>query len=275
MAAVLRKKKDGREVIVVADQAGKGGKGVGAGECFRVIRGSRCVASFLLGGLFFAFTALPSFGEEIRIPGASYRPVASDIGPGSRWSPKSEQGVYRIGASDVLDIAVWQSPDLNRVVTVRFDGRISFPLAGEIVAAGLTPQELGMEIGERLREFIRNPQVTVTVKEFHSRQVLVLGDVSRPGIYPLQGPMKLLELLTAAGVDLESADLKNISVIRSTGEVLKLDVEGLLYRQDVRQNIDLRAGDNVFVPERIKETKEGGKGVAAVQAKEIMVLGEV
>jgi polysaccharide export outer membrane protein len=210
-----------------------------------------------------------SRAEEILLPGAAYSSQSSGVAPGSTWSPTREEEIYRIGPSDVLEISIWQSPDLNRTVTVRFDGRISFPLAGEIMASGLAPQELGAEIAERLREFIRAPQVTVTVKEFQSRQVLVLGKVGRAGIYPLRGPMKLLELLTAAGINLAEIDLKSITVMRATGEVLKIDLEALLYRQDIRQNIDLRSGDNIFVPEKASIS------VTGPQTKEIMVLGEV
>lgn len=217
-----------------------------------------------------AVAAPPMVAEEISLPGISYAPAASGVRPGAQWRSDAAAGdVYRIGPSDVLEISVWQSPDLNRTVTVRFDGRITFPLAGELVAAGLAPTELAAEIGERLREFIRNPQVNVTVREFQSRQVLVLGRVGKPGIYPLRGPLKLLELLTAADIKLGEVDLKAITVMRATGEVLKIDLEALLYRQDVRQNIDLRAGDNIFVPDRPTAT------AAASQTKEIMVLGEV
>lgn len=229
-----------------------------------------CVVLFLLIAM-----VVPSMAEEIILPGASYTPSGSSFGsPEPISSFVSDRGdeIYRIGASDVLEMTVWQSPDLNRTVTVRFDGRISLPLAGEIIAAGLTPAELSAEIAERLREFVRGPQVTVTVKEFHSRQVLILGKIGRPGIYPLRGPMKILELLTAAGIELASVDLRNITVMRANGEVLKLDIEALLYRQDVRQNIDLRAGDNIFVPQKQDVAVVAGGGP---QTKEVMILGEV
>jgi polysaccharide export outer membrane protein len=211
----------------------------------------------------------PLTAEEIRLPGVGYTPGVSSVSPGSTWSANQGEEVYRIGPNDVIEISVWQSPDLNRTITVRFDGRISFPLVGEIPVAGMTTNELAAEIAERLREFVRSPQVSVSVKEFQSRQVLVLGKVGRSGIYPMRGPMKLLEILTAAGINLPEVDLKSITVMRATGEVLKLDLEALLYRQDVRQNIDLRAGDNIFVPEKPSATMSGP------QAKEIMVLGEV
>lgn len=228
---------------------------------------------FLWVGLFGALAVVapsPIGAEEITLPGVSYTPAASGVQPGAAWRSDGGEEIYRIGPSDVLEVTVWQSPDLNRTVTVRFDGRITFPLAGEIVAAGLAPTELAAEIGERLREFIRNPQVNVTVREFQSRQVLVLGRVGKPGIYPLRGPLKLLELLTASEIKLNDVDLKNITVMRATGEVLKIDLEALLFHQDVRQNIDLRAGDNVFVPDKPSATASSGP-----QMKEIMVLGEV
>ncbi len=234
--------------------------------------GQRTAAAVLLAVVMIAAGmggVMPLAAEEIRMPGASYSPTASPVAPGTVWGGEREDETYRIGASDVLEISIWQSPDMNRTVTVRFDGRIAFPLAGDVMAAGLTPSELAAELSERLREFIRSPQVTVSVKEFHSRQVLVLGKIGRPGIYPLRGPMKLLELLTAAGINLSDVDMKGVTVMRSTGDVLKVDLEALLYRADVRQNIDLRAGDNIFVPEKSAATAAGP------QTKEIMVMGEV
>lgn len=215
--------------------------------------------------------------EEIRLPGVGYSAYdpSTVVQPSSRaYAGGFGENAYRIGASDVLSISVWQNPSLNTTATVRFDGRISMPLAGEIVAAGLTPTEVAAEISERLREFIRNPQVTVTVDEFHSRQVVVLGAVSRPGIYPLQGPMKLLELLTVSGVNLQEINLGSIRVIRSNGQTLIVDLGKFLFQGDPTQNVELRAGDNVFVPARADEPVSGD-GTVTIEPKEIMVLGAV
>lgn len=256
-----------------------------------------------LGGFSSPKFVNPAFAEEIMLPNMSYDPVSSVDG-GTRSSvsgaanslsaSESEKSfVYKIGPNDVLSIQVWQSPDLNREVTVRFDGRITFPLAGELVVDGMTVTDVANELSERLREFIRRPQVTVTVKEFHSQQILVLGNVSRTGIYPLKGPMKILELLTAAGMPLEgTSDITKITVIRASGEVLTINLEAFLYRREIAQNIYLKAGDNIFVPSKPAVTAEAaaapkqffaqkpdeGKDAPEIvepTTSEIMVLGEV
>ena len=201
-------------------------------------------------------------GEEIRVFG----PGGSTVPGSTAGSSVASEQEYRIGSGDVLEVSVWQNPDMTKEVTVRYDGKVSYPLVGDVLAAGLTPQSLDNEITERLREFIRNPQVTVTVKQFRSRQVIVLGRVGTSGVQNLEGNTRILEILTRAGLDLATADLTKITVIRATGEVVNVDLHSLLYERRFDQNIILRAGDSIFVPD--KEAASSAQG-------ELMVLGEV
>src|SRR5207247_7846788 len=96
---------------------------------------------------------------------------------GPRSEPAHEQGDYRIGPEDVLDISVWNNTALSRVVPVRPDGKISLPLLNDVQAAGLTPIELRDDLNKRLVEFIPTPEVSVVVREVHSFKVSVLGQV--------------------------------------------------------------------------------------------------
>lgn len=155
---------------------------------------------------------------------------------------------YRIGAEDVLEIAVWKEPELSRSAPVRPDGYVTVPVAGEIKAAGKTAKQLEQEIAAKLAERITSPVVTVTIKEINSSRVFVLGEVTRPGVYPLRGTMSVLQLLAIAGGLTEFADGDEIVVLRrtSTGEEQKLRFD---YDAAVGGSpFDLEPGDTIVVP---------------------------
>ncbi len=120
---------------------------------------------------------------------------------------------YRIGVEDVVEVSVWKEPELSTTAPVRPDGRITVPLAGEIKAAGRTAKQLEREIAGKLAERIASPVVSVGVKEVGGR-VFVLGEVARPGVYPLRGALNLLEALALAGGLTEFADPDDIVVLR-------------------------------------------------------------
>ncbi|MFZ1805047.1 MAG: polysaccharide biosynthesis/export family protein, partial [Nitrospira sp.] len=93
---------------------------------------------------------------------------------------------YVIGAEDVLDITVWRNPDLSRQVQVRPDGRFSMPIIRDVIAVGKTPTKLADEMTNRLKEYVQNPVVAVTLKEVNSSNIFLLGEVANPGKYPLK-----------------------------------------------------------------------------------------
>ena len=117
--------------------------------------------------------------------------LAAVSAPGNR--------AYRIGPLDVLDISVFQAPDLSKTVEVADNGTIDLPLLGETPAAGKTAQELQKDLNSRLgAKYLQNPQTTVTVKEFNSNRVTVSGAVKSPGVFPYKGET-LLQYVTMAG----------------------------------------------------------------------------
>ncbi len=116
-----------------------------------------------------------------------------------RAAARPEAGEYRIGREDVLEVVVWHEPELTRVIPVRPDGRISLPLAGEIEAAGKTPSELQVGLAKALTPFIRDATVAVMVREINASRVFVLGEVARPGGFPLRGPMTVVQAVALAG----------------------------------------------------------------------------
>lgn len=158
---------------------------------------------------------------------------------------------YVIGPEDILSIDVWKEKELSGPVPVRPDGRISLPLLNDVQAAGLTPMQLRSELTEKLKKYVTDPSVTVTVTTINSRKIYILGEVTRPGAFPLVPDMTVLQALTTAGGPTPYAKTAKIYVLRNhDGQQTKL---GFNYKQVVKgnnpeQNIPLKPGDTVVVP---------------------------
>ena len=181
--------------------------------------------------------------------------------------PERKEKEYEIGPEDMLEVMVWDHDDLTREVYVSREGVFSYPLIGTVQAGGLTVEQLEKEICNRLSgKYIIDPQVTVTVKEFKSKKVLVMGEVGGtegkgkgPGAYPLTGKTTLMEILTMTGGPTKNAGAE-ITVMRprKTGgasgsqeksandEVIKVNLRKLL-EGDPSQNIYLEPNDTVYV----------------------------
>jgi polysaccharide export outer membrane protein len=120
--------------------------------------------------------------------------------PSPAMAPPAAGDDYQVGANDILRVTVYGHDDLTQTVVVQADGRFVFPLIGHVQAAGWTPKDLANKIAVLLaRGFVRSPQVTVVVLEYRSQSVFVVGEVARPGIYPLSGAMSVMEMLSRAG----------------------------------------------------------------------------
>ncbi|WP_245536229.1 polysaccharide biosynthesis/export family protein [Terriglobus roseus] len=157
---------------------------------------------------------------------------------------------YTIGSGDILNIQVWKEKDLSQVVTVRPDGKISLPLLNELSVAGLEPSQLEAMIHARLLSIVVEPQVTVTVAEIHSRMVYIAGEVARPGAYPLNAPITVLQLIAQAGGITAFASRKKIHIIPADSSTSKvwLNYKALTQGTDVNRNLALNPGDTVVVP---------------------------
>jgi len=193
---------------------------------------------------------------------------------------------YIIGPGDVLQIIVYDEPDLERTVTVQNDNTISFPLIHSIVVGGLSVQQAERELEEKLADFLVEPQVTVTIKEYRAQMVYVLGAVNKPGAFALTRRTTVLEIISLAG-GIAPDGSKRILLLRGGGnpagiqQVLEqggapdeqrlqqavnaptppivIDGQRLLDEGDTSQNLVLRGGDVIYVP----------------KAKLVYVLGEV
>ena len=166
---------------------------------------------------------------------------------------------YLVGAGDLLKITVYGHPDLETQVRVGGDGKITFPLIGEVEVAGLTSNGIERKIVLLVEDgYIKNAHVTVFIAEYKSKKVTVLGEFSRPGIIKLTGEATLLEVISdAGGVTPDAGDLlyikrKSIDATDGENEVkdisVTVDLKRLLEGGDVDANVKVKDGDSIYVP---------------------------
>lgn len=159
---------------------------------------------------------------------------------------------YRIGPSDVLEIIVWREDALTRRdVLVRPDGRLSMPLADDIVAAGLTPMELKAAIAKSLERYIAAPKVYVMVTNPRSHSFSVLGNALKAGEYPLLGPTNVLQAIAQAGGFNEWASKGDIVILRGGGAAqqrLPFSYPDVIAGKNPAQNLQLQPGDTIIIP---------------------------
>ncbi len=181
----------------------------------------------------------------------AYVLIGMPFAKAAETAPNTEQVQnYRIGVGDLLQIEVYDEPDLTREVRVLTDGHISFPLLGTVRASGLTIGELEQLLTKQLAEkYLVSPQVTVFVKEFSS--VFVFGEVKNPGSFPLPGKLTVFEAITLAGGFTEVANPSKVKIIREEEghEVaIVVDIQKLAKNGDTSQDRELKANDRVIVP---------------------------
>ena len=158
---------------------------------------------------------------------------------------------YVVGEGDALHVDVWQEPEVSQNVVVRPDGKVSLPLVNEIKVSGMTPLEIQSLVAEKLKTFVNQPKVTVTVTEVHSRKAFITGEVAHPGEYPLNTQVTVLQLIAQAGGFTPFAKTESIMVLRvSDGKEqrLKFKYKEVLRGKNTDQNIALEPGDTVVVP---------------------------
>lgn len=163
---------------------------------------------------------------------------------------------YYLDIGDVLDISVWQVPDLSRSeVIIRPDGKISFPLIGDVKAEGMTLSQLDDIITEKLKTFVKSPEVSIMIRRFGEQRgtkVVILGEVLSPGIYKFDEVPTITEVIASSGGYTKYAVLNSIMVIRGDikgkPEVIRLNVAQILKSGNLLQNILLKPNDIIYVP---------------------------
>ncbi len=169
------------------------------------------------------------------------------LGSGAAGMP----GEYKVGPDDVLDIAVWNTPTLSRVVPVRPDGKISLPLLNDVPVAGLTPMQLKDVLAKRFAEFVPTPEVSVIVREVRSFNISVVGEIRNPGRYELRGRTTVLDALAKAGPFTDFASRGKIVVLRPNGAATKripFNYSKVIAADGEHENFVLQPGDIVVVP---------------------------
>jgi polysaccharide biosynthesis/export protein len=190
---------------------------------------------------------------------ATTAPVATVQAPSAEVPAAQPAAVgpnYLIGPGDSLQVFVWRNPDLSTVVPVRPDGKISTPLVEDMVAVGKTPSILARDIERVLGEFIRSPQVNVivTVPVSALSQVKVIGQVSNPQSLPYREGMRVLDAVLASGGLAQFAAGNRAKIVRKQGDKqleLRVKLDRLINKGDMKQNLELKPGDVIVVPESI------------------------
>lgn len=159
---------------------------------------------------------------------------------------------YLIQPGDSLDIKFFYNPELNDLVVVRPDGRISLQLAPEIPAAGLTPAELTSTLEKRYEKELANPGITIIVRSFSSQRVYVDGEVNKPGMVTLLGPLTVLQSIAEAGGVKDTAKTDRILIIRKSKDnkpqAIEVNLDEIRKAADGSQNVLLAPYDVVFIP---------------------------
>ena len=170
------------------------------------------------------------------------------------WAGHARAESYRVGDGDILEITVYDHPEMNTTVRVGADGVIIVPLLDHVKVAGMTTSEIARKIRELLEDgYIVNPQVNVFIKEYRDQKAVILGQVKSPGLYPLRDKTTLLELISQAGGLTEEAG--HIATLKREGDrtadgkprEIVIDLDKLVERGDSSLNIPIQDGDRVFI----------------------------
>ena len=175
--------------------------------------------------------------------------LSASAGPASAAPPESS---YTVKPGDILAISVWKEPDLQGPVLVRPDGQFSFPLAGQMDARNKTVQQLETEVTQKLKKYISDPVVTVSVQEIKGNKVYVIGQVQKPGEFVVNPRVDVMQALSMAGGTTPFAALGDIMILRRNDagqqQALPFHYTDVVRGRNLDQNITLQAGDVVVVP---------------------------
>ena len=198
--------------------------------------------------VFTPFSSPPASARDQQPPGGESSASSPVGGTAKLIFPPETQ--YRIGVEDLLFVSVWRDGDLTREVPVRPDGKISLPLIQDVHAAGRTPEELARDIEQRLQKYMKNPSVTVVLREINSLKIYVLGEVIAPGPVLMRSKIRLLQALAMAGGVTQFGGRNGIVIYRNargTEKVLKVSYRDIVSGKDPSANLVLEAGDTVVV----------------------------
>jgi polysaccharide export outer membrane protein len=183
---------------------------------------------------------------SISLPAASIKGAEGTAGV----EPSLSGPQYKLGPEDQIRVSVWENAQLTLDLVVRPDGKISMPLIQDVTAEGQTAAELATQIQQKLTAFIKEPQVSVIMLQINAPKFYVIGNVVRPGTYPLRGETSVLQALSLAGGFTQFASLRSIKLIRNAGgkqEVRKINYYDVIDKGG-EGNYILKSGDTIVVP---------------------------
>lgn len=218
----------------------------------------------LLLAMMWGGVAMPAMAQVPVIPPAGASEGTKPQAPSSenQLPALTPLGDYVVGPQDILTITVYGQSDLNGQFRIDADGTFTFPLVGRVKAAEMTVRQLEQHLTSLLKEFVRSPQVSVTVGQYKSRRLFIVGEVRSPGAYVLTGNMSLIEAVALAGSALPTSSGEAL-IVRGgingglaasvpTGTAADKDVQRVdldaLQRGNLDQNIALQDGDTIFIP---------------------------
>lgn len=214
----------------------------------------KAILTLFVFALFFSFNPIHSTWAE----DTKGKPGSGSVEPAPAISthpfeifPLDISKNYVLGRGDVLEVFVWRNKELSRQVTVRPDGKISLPLIQDLHAEGLTAIQLRDQITRLLQQYVKNPTVTVIVREINSYKISILGKVNRPGLYQINTRTTLMEAVSMAGGFTEWANPKKITVITNREgqkKQLLINYKKIISGKDPAQNIILNRDDTIIVP---------------------------
>ena len=194
----------------------------------------------------------PLSGQAPPPPGENALAANSTAQSDGASSSKAHDEHFIIGNDDVLAISVWKEPELTKAIPVRSDGKISLPLVGEMQATGKTPLQLELDITEKLKNFITTPEVTVIVQTVNSRKFNMLGEVNKPGEYPLTASTTIMDAIAMAGGFKDFAKKTGVYVLRKgpdgSESHLKFNYKEFIKGKNSSQNIRIEPNDTIIVP---------------------------
>ncbi len=211
-------------------------------------------------GLLFLYTVagatMPAIAQQgvtapILSPAPTQQPAAPPVSSSAKSTgPVTVSPDYVIGAEDGIQVTVWKEPNLSGALTVRPDGMISIPLLGDVRAQGMTPMSLSNDLTARLKKYITDPLVTVTVEKVNSQHVFMVGEIGRVGPLAITPGMTMLQAIASAGGLTPYANAKHIYILRGKpGSQQKIPFN---YKKAVKdgdqQGVSLQSGDTIVVP---------------------------
>jgi len=175
--------------------------------------------------------------------------MAAPNKPGGKTPPKSavDDSAYVLGPEDQISVFVYQGTEFTGQHMIRPDGKITVNLVGDVQAAGLTPENLAKSIRERVKTFVNDPDVTVSVLAVKSKKYLINGEVNKPGEYPLVVPTRVFQALVNAGGFKDFANQKKITIIHENNKRDYFNYKDVLKGKKLEQNIWLQPGDIIVV----------------------------